>query len=190
MGKTVHKLCTTIPNTALTAVSDAVLTWCYEYYCADNGRPSVPIRKMVGMMLLKNIYNLSDEGVVARWLENPCMQYFTGEQAVKRIRTIARAMVSDIARKMDDHQLSFYGKDLALFVRVINQERSDKDKVYSLHEPEVQCISKGKEHKKYEFGNKSAIAKTRSGLIVSALAFIGNPYDGHTISAHLEQTTG
>ena len=26
-----------------------------EYYCADNGRPSVPIRKMVGMMLLKNI---------------------------------------------------------------------------------------------------------------------------------------
>ena len=40
-----------------------------EYYCADNGRPSVPIRKMVGMMLLKNIYNLSDEGVVARWME-------------------------------------------------------------------------------------------------------------------------
>ena len=36
-----------------------------EYYCADNGRPSVPIRKMVGMMLLKSIYNLSDEGVVA-----------------------------------------------------------------------------------------------------------------------------
>lgn len=49
-------------------------------------------------------------------------------------------------------------------------------------------LEEGKEHKKYEFGNKSAIAKTRSGLIVSALAFIGNPYDGHTISAHLEQT--
>ena len=30
-----------------------------EYYCADNGRPSVPIRKMVGMMLLKNIYSLT-----------------------------------------------------------------------------------------------------------------------------------
>ena len=45
-----------------------------EYYCADNGRPSVPIRKMVGMMLVKNIYNLSDEGVVARWMENPYMQ--------------------------------------------------------------------------------------------------------------------
>ena len=55
-----------------------------EYYCADNGRPSVPIRTMVGMMLLKNIYNLSDEGVVARWLENPYMQYFTGEKVFQK----------------------------------------------------------------------------------------------------------
>ena len=61
-----------------------------EYYCADNGRPSVPIRKMVGMMLLKNIYNLSDEGVVARWMENPYMQYFTGEKVFK-IRLMAAA---------------------------------------------------------------------------------------------------
>ena len=44
-----------------------------------------------------------------------------------------------------------------------------------------------KKDKKYEFGNKSAIAKTGSGLIVSALAFQGNPYDGHTLSAHREQ---
>ena len=55
-----------------------------EYYCADNGRPNVPIRTMVGMMLLKSIYNLSDEGVVARWLENPYMQYFTGEKVFQK----------------------------------------------------------------------------------------------------------
>ena len=55
-----------------------------EYYCADNGRPSVPIRTMGGMMLLKSIYNLSDEGVVARWLENPYMQYFTGEKVFQK----------------------------------------------------------------------------------------------------------
>ena len=55
-----------------------------EYYCADNGCPSVPIRTMVGMMLLKSIYNLSDEGVVARWLENPYMQYFTGEKVFQK----------------------------------------------------------------------------------------------------------
>ena len=55
-----------------------------HYYCVDNGRPSVPIRKMVGMMLLKNIYNLSDEGVAARWMENPYMQYFTGEKVFQK----------------------------------------------------------------------------------------------------------
>ncbi len=90
-------------------------------------------------------------------------------------------------RKMNDVQMSCYSEDIELYLRVIKQERSDKDKVYSLHEPEVQCISKGKEHKKYEFGNKSAIGKTGSGLNVSALAFKGNPYDGHTLSAHWEQ---
>ena len=47
---------------------------------ADNGRPSISIRKMLGMMLLKNIYNLSNENVVARRMEYPYMQYFTGEK--------------------------------------------------------------------------------------------------------------
>ena len=55
-----------------------------EYYCADNDRPSVPILTMVGMMLLKSIYNLSDEGVFARWLENPYIQYFTGEKVFQK----------------------------------------------------------------------------------------------------------
>lgn len=49
-------------------------------YYSENGRPSIPIRTMVGMMFLKNMYNLSDESVVARWIENPYWQYFTGEQ--------------------------------------------------------------------------------------------------------------
>lgn len=91
-----------------------------------------------------------------------------GKKAVKRMRTIARAMVNDITRKMDEHQLSYYGKELSLFMRVIRQERSDTNKIYSLHEPEVECISS-------------------SGLIVSALAFTGNPYNGHTLPAHLDQ---
>ena len=35
-------------------------------------------------MLLKNIYNLSDEGIVTRWMENPYMQYFTGEKVFQK----------------------------------------------------------------------------------------------------------
>ncbi|RRC94362.1 IS5/IS1182 family transposase, partial [Prevotella sp. OH937_COT-195] len=53
--------------------------------------------------------------------------------------------------------------------------------------PEVQCIGKGKEHKKYEFGNKVSILRSWSGLILGAFSF-RNEYDGHTIQKTLEQT--
>ena len=57
-------------------------------------------------------------------------------------------------------------------------------KIYSLHEPEVQCISKGKEHKKYEFGNKVSIIRSITGIILGAKSF-RNEYDGHTIEESL-----
>ena len=47
---------------------------------SEEGRPSIPIRTMVGMLLLKQLHNQSDESVLARWVENPYWQYFTGEQ--------------------------------------------------------------------------------------------------------------
>lgn len=55
---------------------------------ADNEHPSVLVRKMVGMMFLKNIYNLSDEGVVVRCLKDPFMQYFTGEKVFQKCPTM------------------------------------------------------------------------------------------------------
>jgi IS5 family transposase len=61
--------------------------------------------------------------------------------------------------------------------RAVNQECHDKNKIYSLHEPEVSCICKGKEHKKHEFGSRAAIVMTKSnGIIVGARSFSGNPY--------------
>jgi len=274
-------------------------------YFSENGRPGVPVRKMVGLLLLKSLYNLSDERVVAQWRENPYFQYFTGEKvfqkgypfdpsdfvhfrkrigkegaekllglsirlnmeeegkvkkgkvkevfidttvqeknityptdgklykkvimqcrqiaeqegvtlrrsytrelkslslkmrfmnhpkrkkegqkALRRMRTIARAQVNDLARKLTPAQREPY-KDLLLrFCAAITQERHDKNKIYSLHEPDVACISKGKEGKPYEYGNKSSIAKTADGLVVGAMAFEGNPYDGHTLGDQLEQ---
>ncbi len=50
-----------------------------DYYCVDNGRPSIPIRKIVGVVLLKRMFNESDESVVDRWKENPYWQHFCGE---------------------------------------------------------------------------------------------------------------
>lgn len=65
----------------------------------------------------------------------------------------------------------------------MNQERNDKNKIYSLHKPEVSCISKDKEHKKYKFGNKASIAQTLiSDIIVGALN-VYNEYDDKTLEA-------
>ena len=70
----------------------------------------------------------------------------------------------------------------------MKQAQKDSNKIYSLHEPEVRCIAKGKEAKKYEFGNKVSIAKTmKSGIIVGALSFSDNPYDAKTLDPQLQQ---
>ena len=47
---------------------------------AEHGRPGLPLRLLVGLQYLKHMYALSDEEVVARWVENPYWQYFCGEE--------------------------------------------------------------------------------------------------------------
>lgn len=47
---------------------------------SDKGRPGLPSRFAVGLLLLKHIYNLSDEQVCDRWVYDPYFQYFTGEE--------------------------------------------------------------------------------------------------------------
>lgn len=79
-------------------------------------------------------------------------------------------------------------QELDVLYRVLTQQRDDTNKVYSIHELEVLCISKGKEHKQYEFGNKSSFAYTReSGIIVGAMAVEGNAYDGNKLKPQLEK---
>ena len=73
---------------------------------------------------------------------------------------------------------------------ILLQNKTDKHKIDSLHEPHVSCISKGKAHKPFEFGSKVSISIsiTRdSGIILGALALPGNPYDGHTVQDALKQ---
>ena len=72
--------------------------------------------------------------------------------------------------------------------RIYAQKRGDKEKIYSVHEPEVACIAKGKAGCKYEFGQKVSVAVTsKGGWILGAQCAPGNPYDGHTLKAQLEQ---
>lgn len=72
--------------------------------------------------------------------------------------------------------------------RILEQQRTDKNKIDSFHAPEVECMSKGKAHKRYEFGVKVGITVTnKSNFVLGAHSFPGNPYDGHTLESCLEQ---
>lgn len=268
----------------------------------NTGRPSVPIRKIVGLLMLKQMYNLGDETVVVRYLENPYWQHFCGEiyfqynlpfdpsdfvhfrhrvgsegmekifqqsiqifgeeviqEEAKEVRIDTTVQEKNITyptdrkllekciahclkiaqkkgiklkktyakeRKEIAYQMRFqrskrYSKNLNMnklklhkiaikiynnlvsqypkmtseevkefntLFYVLSQKKGDKKKIYSIHEPEVDCISKGKEHKPYEFGNKSSFAYTKKlGIIIGAMAFTGNPYDGHTLEPQLNQ---
>jgi IS5 family transposase len=80
------------------------------------------------------------------------------------------------------------GDLLALARRLHVQERRDKGKLYSVHAPEVECISKGKAHRRYEFGCKVALAvSSKGGWVLAAQALEGNPYDGHTLQSTMDR---
>lgn len=273
----------------------------FEKYYINFGRPAKPIRLMVSLLILKQLYNLGDETVVGQWVQNPYMQYFSGERefqwkfpieptdlvhfrkrigedgvkkileisiklhgkesmetevvvdttvqeknitfptdvklhrkiitqcckiankegieqrqsykrtvkdltklqrfrnhpknkkkaesAGRKIKTIAGRLVRELERKLiTEEQKQRYEERLELFNKILNQKKEDKDKIYSIHEPGVYCISKGKEHKKYEFGAKASIVITkRSGIIVGAYSLEKNEYDAHTLPKVLEQ---
>lgn len=272
-------------------------------FYATEGRPSVPVRKIAGMLLLKQMYGESDESVIDRWIENPYWQYFTGEtyfqkdkpfdpsdfvlfrrrigesgmekvltlsvklhpgeesadtvemdttvqeknityptdqklasrilawtrtiarwsgvglkqtyekeekrlrltatrpvrttagyrdrrKAIRRLKTIAGRLLREVESKLGKDFQREYSEHLDFWKRVLAQQPSDKDKVYSLHEPHVSCIAKGKVHRKYEFGCKVSVCRTANkGVITGMKCFEGNPYDGDTIADTLDQVS-
>ena len=268
-----------------------------EYY-SEEGRPAKPVRLMVGLLLLKQMYDQSDEDVVERWVENPYWQQFCGmsdfqwelpcdpsdlvyfrqrigEQGValilavsaqmhgertersgrrqhragedvtypldtkqyrkiimrcwkladksgvrlrrryrkevracimaqrlrkdprrrkaarrghRRLRTIAGTLMRELERKLPAALREKQRENFTLYRRVLAQKPQDTDKIYSLHEPHIYCVAKGKEHKKYEFGTKASVAMTKThGVIVAAVAHEKNLYDAHTLPEVLDQ---
>ena len=120
-------------------------------------------------------------------------QFKRMRRQLRKLRTYAGRLIRDIRRKTTD-----VDEDLATLLdradRIRRQQPKDAKKLYSLHEPEVQCISKGKAHQRYEFGQKIAVATTNRGnWIVASQLCENNPYDGHTLTgtlANVESITG
>jgi transposase, IS5 family len=96
--------------------------------------------------------------------------------------------VREIARKLPLAKLAVHLKALKLFQRVLSQKRGDTGKIYSLHEPDVKCYSKGKEHKKFEFGSKASVLIDQdTGIIMGAINFTQTLHDSKTLPEVLEQ---
>jgi transposase, IS5 family len=113
---------------------------------------------------------------------------------MQRARACTRKLRTQLGRVMREieRQVGKPSQKLAKLLetarRIHAQQRYDKNKVYSVHEPEVECIAKGKAGKQYEFGNKVSVAVTsRSGWFVGTKSFAAHPYDGHTLAAQMKQ---
>ena len=117
------------------------------------------------------------------------------KKALKRLRTIAGILIRELRRTLPKYRLfDQYQKDFLFYERVLGQQPKDKNKIYSLHEPAVYCIGKGKDHKQYEYGNKVSIASTaKTNIIVGVVSHESNIHDNHTLPevlSHIEKSRG
>ena len=123
-------------------------------------------------------------------------QYRRMRKALKQLKGRLGRVVRDIERKTTDWETlpDSLVHELTLAKRLLAQQPKGKNKLYSLHAPEAECISKGKAHKRYEFGVKvGVVASLRTPFILAAHSLPGNPYDGHTLAwslAHTRLNTG
>ena len=114
-------------------------------------------------------------------------QFKRAAKETKKLKTILGRVVRDIERKMEKPS-EVLKEQLILAKRLMEQKRDSKNKIYSIHEPNVECIAKGKAHQRYEFGCKVGyVVDAKDSWIFGAQAFSGNPYDGHTLQKSLEQ---
>lgn len=120
-------------------------------------------------------------------------QFKRMRRKLKKLRTWLGRVIRDLRRKVPQPDAALEAL-LGKCERLHAQQPTDKKKLYSLHEPDVMCISKGKAHKRYEFGQKVSVATSNRGnWIVGVDLCKDNPYDGHTLAkamTTIEKTTG
>ena len=143
--------------------------------------------KKQGISLRQN-YNRKSKALLAQQSRYAhARQIKRARKCTRQLRTYLGRVIRDIERKCP-HPAQELAQLLDVSSRIHKQQRHDSNKIYSVHAPEVECISKGKAHKRYEFGCKVSVAATsKGGWFVGAKAIHGNPYDGHTLSATLDQ---
>ncbi len=146
--------------------------------------------KRHGIALRQSHTRLAKAAMVRAGRYAHARQFRRMRRALRQLRTYLGRVYRDVGRKIAGNPAleGRFARLLGLVERLMAQKPKDKDKLYALHAPEVVCIAKGKARTPYEFGAKIGLAVTnREGLVLAAKAFAGNPYDGHTLAATLDQ---
>lgn len=113
-------------------------------------------------------------------------------KALRTLKGYTGRVLRDIGRKLgvvpEGGLRTQIEQRMTLVTRLLRQTPKSPGKIYALHEPEVDCISKGKARVRYEFGTKVSVATTLAGgFVVGMRSMPGNPYDGHTLADALQQ---
>jgi IS5 family transposase len=118
-------------------------------------------------------------------------QYRRMKKSLRTLKTRVGRVHREIERKIaqvPENVRSQADTLLQRVQRILTQKTKGKNKLYALHAPEVECISKGKAKNPYEFGVKVSVATTlKEGIVVGMRSMPGNPWDGHTLEETLEQ---
>jgi IS5 family transposase len=148
--------------------------------------------KHLNIVLKETFQKAGKEALIMHSRYSHAKQYKRAAKMEKRLKTLLGRMIRMI-QKLAPHQDGKIKDDklrelLQLAERLMAQEKTSKNKIYSIHEPEVKCISKGKAHKRYEFGCKVSVVTTnKSNWVVGIQALDGNPFDGHTLQTSVTQ---
>ena len=146
--------------------------------------------KACGILLRQSYTRKSKQSLVMQSRYAHARQMKRSRKEVRKLKTYLGRVTRDIERKVSGNTEleKRFAPLLEMGHRLLKQKRTDSNKLYSLHAPEVECIAKGKAHKRYEFGCKVSVTTTsKDNFVVGAQAFHGNPYDGHTLNEAIEQ---
>lgn len=147
-----------------------------------------------GLKLRQSYVRKGKEALISYGRYRHAKQFRRAKRAKRYIKHRLGRVIRDISRGLNKQtDLTEYFKEaLVIAKKIYDSPKAGKDKCYSFHAPEVECIGKGKVHKQYEFGCKVSIMThvnpAKGGhFVLHAKALPGNPYDGHTLAPVLEE---
>lgn len=149
----------------------------------------VKLAKRLGIELRQSYTRKAKYAYLQACRYGQAKQYRRMRAEVRRLKGYLGRVMRDLERK--SKALGIINATLSAKLEqareLMLQKKDSENKLYSIHAPEVECISKGKAHKRYEFGVKvSVITPLHKAFVLLSEALHGNPYDGHTLKASLE----